>query len=147
MTTSKRIGKLLISPATGLQTVLEKAAILQQLTLSLRQLLPEPLNQHLSVANIRNHTLVIAADSSAWLTRARFHASAILKLIRQETGLKKLTKVHFKVISTQPEHGDFISHQTPTMSETTSMLLDSTANRVKDKSLKAALHRLSRNRS
>lgn len=145
MSTSKRIGKLLISPASGLQNILEKAAILQQLTHTLRRSLDTPLNQHVCVANIRNHTLVIAADSPVWITRVRFHSSEILQLMRQETGLKQLTKVHFKVINSPTQGQEFVSSPN-TMTESAADLLESTASRIKDHALKSAIQRLSRNR-
>ena len=145
MSTSKRIGSLLISPATGLQTILEKAAILQQLTHTLRQSLGEPLSQHVCVANIRNHTLVIAADSPAWITRVRFHSADILKLMRQETGLKQLTKVHFKVISSAAQDPGFVSSPN-TLSDHAVAVLESSAQRISDTHLKSAVQRLSRNR-
>lgn len=145
MSTSKRIGSLLISPATGLHTILEKAAILQQLTQTLRSSLSEPLNQHICVANIRNNTLVIGADSPAWVTRIRFHSADILKQMRQETGLTQLSKVHFKVIRSSTQGSDFVSSPN-SLPESAASLLQSTAQRISDKELKAAIERLSRNR-
>lgn len=141
---SQKVGNLLASAAPGLQQVLEKAAILDQLTRDLRASLSAPLNQHISVANIRQNTVVIGADSSAWITQARYLAPVILKLIRQKTGLKLLTKIHFKVISA-PNNTSETQSQQPSMSEGTSLLLDSTAKGVTDPSLRAALERLSRN--
>ena len=144
LSTSKKVGNLLASSASGLQHVLEKAAILDQLTRDLRDSLAAPLNQHVSVANIRQNTLVIAADSSAWVTRARYQAPGILKLIRQKTGLKQLTKIHFKVIDTQHVEAEVQSRH-PSMTEGTSLLLESTAQGIADPVLKAAIRRLSRN--
>lgn len=144
LSTSKKVGNLLASSASGLQHVLEKAAILDQLTRDLRDSLAAPLNQHVSVANIRQNTLVIAADSSAWVTRARYQAPGILKLIRQKTGLKQLTKIHFKVIDTRPVEAEVQSRH-PSMTEGTSLLLESTAQGIADPVLKAAIRRLSRN--
>jgi len=144
--TSKKVGTLLASAAPGLQQVLEKAAILDQLTRDLRASLPAPLNQHVSVANIRENTLIIGANSSAWITRVRYLAPSILKLIRQKTGLKELNKVHFKVITAQSPEPESHSRQ-PNMSKGTSLLLESTAKGVVDQTLKAALRRLSRNAS
>jgi len=141
---SQKVGNLLASAAPGLQQVLEKAAVLDQLTRDLRASLSAPLNQHLSVANIRQNTVVIGADSSAWITQARYLASAILKLIRQKTGLKQLSKIHFKVISVQDNTSHTHSQQ-PSMTQGTSLLLESTAKGVTDPSLRAALQRLSRN--
>jgi hypothetical protein len=144
LSTSKKVGNLLASSASGLQHLLEKAAILDQLTRELRSSLSAPLNQHVSVANIRQNTLVIGADSSAWITKARYQAPAILELIRQKTGLKQLTKIHFKVISAQDAESEYHSRQ-PSMTEETSLLLESTAKGVTDQALKAAIRRLSRN--
>ena len=110
MAGNKRISNLLVSPESGLQTLLEKAAILQQLTSSLRQQLDPQLGKHLNVANIRGNVLVITGDSSAWITRARFHAPTILSFVRQETGLTQLNKIHFKVLSPTTSDSDFVSH-------------------------------------
>lgn len=142
MATGKHISNLLASQSSGLQNLMEKAAVLDQLTRNLRGFLDAPLNQHISVANIRDRILVITADSSAWLTMARYQAPVLLDFIRQETGLE-LVKIHFKVISSTGQSTETYFNQ-PSMSRSTSLLLESTAQSIVDPDLSAAVKRLAR---
>jgi hypothetical protein len=122
--------------------LLDRAATLDGINQRLLRFLPSPLNQHVCLANLREDTAVFMADSSAWLTRARYQGPEILKLLRQEPGLERINKLHFKI---QPltEHAERPTSR-PQLSENTAELLISTAKIIDDPELKAALHKLSR---
>ena len=138
----KSVTAILAGRNDNLQTLLDRAAILDGINQRLLRYLPPPLNQHVYLANVRENTAVIMADSSAWLTRARYQGPEILTLLRQEPGLERINKLHFKI---QPltEHAERPTSR-PQLSENTAELLISTAKIIDDPELKAALHKLSR---
>ena len=139
----KSVSRILAAKNDNLQSLLNRAAILDGINQRLLRFLPSPLNQHVFLANIRGEdTAVIMADSSAWLTRARYQGPEILKLLRQEPGLQRINKLHFKI---QPpvDHAERPACP-PQLSENAAELLISTAKTIDDPELKAALHKLSR---
>jgi hypothetical protein len=138
----KSVSRILAAKSDKLQSLLDRAAILDGINQRLLRFLPSPLNQHVCLANLREDTAVFMADSSAWLTRARYQGPEILKLLRQEPGLERINKLHFKI---QPltEHAERPTSR-PQLSENTAELLISTAKIIDDPELKAALHKLSR---
>jgi len=58
--------------------LLARAALLAQQSERLRAHLPEPLDRHCVLANVRGDTAVLAADSAAWASRLRYLAPALL---------------------------------------------------------------------
>jgi len=138
----KSVAGILAAQSASLQSLLERAAVLDGVNHRLLPRLPAPLNAHICLANVRDDTAIIMADSSAWLTRARYIGPEILNIIRQEPGLDRIKKIHFKI---QPE----IQHSPPPasrpqLSENAAELIMSTAKVIDDPNLKAALHNLSR---
>jgi hypothetical protein len=138
----KSVSRILAAKSDKLQSLLDRAAILDGINQRLLRLLPPPLNQHVCLANIREDSAVIMADSSAWLTRARYQGPEILKLLRQEPGLERIKKLHFK-IRPLTQHAEYPTSR-PQLSENAAELLISTAKVIDDPELKAALHKLSR---
>lgn len=138
----KSVTRILTSQSAGLQTLLERAAILKTINEHFIQQLPAPLKDHLCLANIRDDAAIIMADSGAWLTQARYQGSEILNILRQEPGLEQLKKLLFKITPPQSSHHEPVVH--PQMSEGTAELLMSTAKVIDDPKLKTALHKLSR---
>jgi len=138
----KSVNRILAAQNASLQTLLERAAAIDGINQRLLRFLPSPLNQHVCFANIREDTAIIMADSATWLTRIRYLAPDILKFLRQEPGLARLIKVHFKI---QPlaENSEPVP-QRPQLSENAAELLMSTAKIIDDPKLKTALYNLSR---
>lgn len=138
----RSLAGILAMQNTNLQSLLERAAVLDGMNRRLLQHLPAPLNTHVCLANIRDDTAIIMASSSVWLTRARYLGPDILNFIRQEPGLNRINKVLFKI---QPSHQQPpVPPIRPQLSENASELLISTAKVIDDPALKAALHKLSR---
>ena len=138
----KSVTAILAGRNDNLQTLLDRAAIIDGINQRLLRYLQPPLNQHVCLANVREDIAVIMADSSVWLTRARYQGPEILTLLRQEPGLERISKLHFKI---QPLtlHADRPASR-PQLSENAAELLISTAKIINDPQLKAALHKLSR---
>lgn len=58
-------------PSGILSHLNQHSQVIKQLDKMCKESLPSPLNQHCHVANLREKTLVIHADSSLWATRLR----------------------------------------------------------------------------
>jgi len=63
----------------ALSRVLATARALDRLDASLRQVLPGSMREHIGLACIEGKTLVLAATSPAWASRARLMAEDLLK--------------------------------------------------------------------
>ncbi len=142
---SKPIAKILSRRNSALNSLLEHAQYLQQLTQALRDSLDERLAAHITVANLREQTIVITTDTPAWLTQLRYQAPTILGLLKTLPGLQKLQKVQFKI---QP--ASFSSPTPPSrranLSTSSAHLLESAASGTEDPELAEALYRLSRHK-
>lgn len=140
-TNLKSVHRILHGPSTGLQAILEKASVLQYINQKLMIFLGAPMSHHMVLANIREDTAVILADSSVWLSKARYQASSILQFLTVEVGLSKLKKIQFKV---QPRSESMQTHsKSLSMSVDTAKILAS--NDIKDPDLKSAIQHLSNN--
>ncbi len=63
----------------GLARLLATARALDRLDASLRQVLPGSMREHIGLACIEGDTLVLAATSPAWASRARLMADDLLR--------------------------------------------------------------------
>lgn len=140
MSKIKTAGKFLSESSAGLAQTLERAIALQQFSAKFQTTLATPLKHHCYIANIRDDTVVIAADSPTWLTQLRYQAPQILAYIKQEIGLEQIRKLHFKVILAN-DIPDTQSLQ-PKMSQQAAHVLRQTAENLNDPDLKAAFERL-----
>jgi len=78
--------KIMAKPSGILCRLNRHSQMLKRLDRMCQESLPSPLNQHCHVANLREKTLVIHADSSLWATRLRLILPS-LKLKWQENQL------------------------------------------------------------
>ena len=148
MNTLKNIVQLLVGNADSLQAVFAHSQRLETLNHAVRGCLPAPLNQHCQVANLRDNTLVLHADSSAWALKLRYSSRTLLQQLHQH-GLQGLNALEVKV---RPDNIIDSSLRSPRpekvrhahMSRGTAQLLDSIAADITDAPLKVALQRLAR---
>lgn len=143
MSKYKSVSSLLSTPDSNLGALLERAQYLQNLTRILREKIDPVFAEHISVTNLRADTAIIAADSPAWLSKIRYLAPVILQMLKQESGLERLSNIQFKV---QPP-GDSMTqaHESRqiNLSTSTSEVLESAAAGISDPELADALRRLS----
>lgn len=66
-----------------LSTLLRAGRMFDELDRRLQPMLPESLRGKVQVACVDEDVLVLAAESSAWGSRARLHASELLEAARQ----------------------------------------------------------------
>jgi hypothetical protein len=140
---TKPVANILARRNSALNSLFEHAQYLQQLTQALRDSLGSQLAEHVTVANLREHTAVITTDTPAWLTQLRYQAPAILRLLKSLPGLETLQKVQFKIqpASLTPPSGP---SRRANLSTTSAQLLKSAATCTEDDELAEALYRLSR---
>jgi len=135
MSQYKPVSKLLTTSRGDLQSLLEQAHYLQALTRT--------------IANIRENTAIVAADTPAWLSKIRYMAPTILAILKQQSGLTELRKIQFKVqpaveSSTQKQTDDEQNTRRAILSSASSKVLESAASGIQDPDLADALRRLSR---
>lgn len=140
---SKSVAKILSSRNSALNALLEHTQYLRQVTQALRDSLDTQLAAHVTIANLREQTVVITTDTPAWLTQLRYQAPAILSLLKTLPGLGHLQKVQFKI---QPASNapPAAPPRRAKLSANSARLLKSTAISTADDELAEALYRLSR---
>ncbi len=140
---SRSVAKILSRRGSALNSLLEHAQYLQQLTQALRDSLDARLAAHVTVANLREQTAVITTDTPVWLTRLRYQAPTILRSLKTLPGLQKLQKVQFKIqpASLNPPPAP---PRRANLSATSAHFLESAASGTEDPELAEALYRLSR---
>lgn len=126
-------------PLSGL---LDHSKQIRRLTLLLRQQLPANMAAHCRVANLRNDTLILAADSPAWSSKLRFHADNLLKTLNKKYDLgAKNVRIIVVPEAALPKQKPL--HRTP-ISAATASLLEQCAESEHDPALREALLKLSR---
>jgi hypothetical protein len=142
----KPVSRLLTTSSGDLQSLLEQAHFLQALTHALREAIDPVLADHITIANIRDNTAIVAADTPAWLSKIRYMAPTILTILRQQSGLADLRKIQFKIQpSTEPPASEQ-KRRHATLSSASSKVLESAASGIHDPELASALRRLSRHK-
>jgi hypothetical protein len=103
----------------------------------LKAVLPSPMRPHLVAARVRDQELVLFADSSAWLTRIRFHAPQLTDHVPPQFGKPVRTKLRvFASTTAELRRG---GHR---LSPAAARTLVEAASGTSDDDLKAALKRL-----
>ena len=152
MSQYKPVSKLLTTSNGDLQSLLEQAHYLQALTRVLREAIDPVLADHITIANIRDNTAIVAADTPAWLSKIRYMAPTILTILKQQSSLAGLRKIQFKVQPptdpTASEHADVEQEKRrATLSSASSKVLEGAASGIHDPALANALRRLSRQKN
>lgn len=147
MKSPKSINKLLFGPSKEIKGLLDRASYLNELTYYLRTILPETVAPHCQVANIKmdrnSMNLVLITDSPVWSTKIRFHIPVILAHMKKHRELQQLNSIRIK---TRPREYRIEEEQIRVihMSDESAHLIAQAARSTQDKTLKAALKRLSR---
>ena len=116
---------------------------LERVNRTLRGLLDPGLAEHCRVANVDRYTLVLQTDSSAWASRLRYLAPAILEKLAKKLGWKAVT--HTKVLvrpELPPDRQP--TARTAHLSQESASLLRDVALSIEDPRLREALLKLSR---
>jgi len=151
MSQYKPVSRLLTTSNGDLKSLLEQAHHLQALTRVLREAIDPILSEHITIANIRENTAIVTADTPAWLSKIRYMAPTILATL-QQSGLTELRKIQFKVQPPidplAPDHVDNEQKKRhAVLSSASSKVLESAASGVHDPGLANALRRLSKQKN
>jgi len=127
----------------SLAPLLQRTAALRQATDLVRARLGTPLGDHCQVANWRDGTLVVQADSAAWASRLRFLAPKILAALSETQGCLGLRKLKVIVRPSDQTPGDTRPRRFRLSARSASLLRD-VGESTADAALRETLLRLSR---
>lgn len=123
-----------------LKPLIEQALKIHQVNLALQPLLPEAFRGKVQVATIKSGSVVLDVPNASMLTVLRYQGSDILSQLRQLPGLAGLASVKFRIAPPTVERKiEAPAPETKRISEETAALLRSTADKLEDENLKAAL--------
>lgn len=129
---------------SSLDGVIRRGRQLQGLNTLISELLGSELAAHCQLANIRDKTLILTADSAAWATRVRYMAPQLLQKLRSDERLNGIDSVHVKI--TPPVSPADTSHsiRRASISASASECLSQCAEGIEDPQLSAALRHLAK---
>ena len=140
---STAIQEYLSTSDGALAQLQNRAAQLQYYHERIKSILPPPLEDHFTLANVDKNYLTLHTDSPAWAARLRFKTPDILKCIQDSCDTNPPKSIRIKVIlptSTVKKTGS-----KPKLSAANAQLIHKTADSIKDPKLRNALYRLSKN--
>ncbi|MEO5702933.1 MAG: DUF721 domain-containing protein [Gammaproteobacteria bacterium] len=142
MNSLKPVRKLLADGGEELRRLLARAESLQRASQVLRAHLDAPLAQHCQVANIKDGSVVIHADSPAWAAKLRFHVAGMLEKFNKSHSFGTVRAIRIKV-SPLSEARPSARAERLVLSQQAAAVLKSAADAVVDPELKKVLLKLS----
>lgn len=132
---------------SSLDGIIRRGRQLHGLNILLGELLGTELATHCQLANIRNNTLILATDSSAWATRIRYMAPQLIQKLKGNKQLSGIDTVH--VIITQPAspRDTSLPVRRASMSESASECISQCAEGISDPQLSSALRHLAKRKT
>lgn len=92
-----RIGSI-VADTPGLGTLLARARRLEAIEALVRSWLPAALAAQVTVANLRDDTLVLAVKSAAWATKLRYEIPAVLAAAKRHAATSEVRDVKIRVL-------------------------------------------------
>jgi len=120
--------------------LLARAATLAMYNQVLRPHLPDPLDRHCVLANVRGATAILAADSAGWASRLRYLAPALLPRLADMGLVVSRIEVVVMPPTTPPVRPQRQITSAPSLE--VALALESFAARTEDAGLAAVLRRL-----
>lgn len=139
---ARKIGNIIGATEGQLGRLRDGCARLAKYDRRLREIVPSPLLDHVRLVIVDADRVVLEAESSAWLTRLRFHLPQLKQLLGRELKLRG-RKVEIRVAAPSSSF-DTTPGQRPVMSKRSARLLVESARSIDDTELSAALRRLAR---
>ncbi len=139
------ITSFLSGKSGNLQKLYHHARKLIEIREYLKSVVPFPINNHITVANLYDNTLIINADSAAWAARLRFYTPEILKALNDNNICTSVKSIRIKVMPPDNVQHDHTEEKL-SISADTAALLQHVAESIVDPDLRETLLKLSRNR-
>ena len=121
-----------------------RIALLQAIQDKLQTTLPPPLSDNFIIANVSKDTLVLHTQSPAWAAKLRFNTPLILDSVKEFYDTVPPKSLRIKVVPDSPQQAQVQTKRKIGISKTNSQLIKSTAESIKDSSLRESLLKLSR---
>lgn len=97
MSKPRAITELLADHFTGpLELTIQRGKKLQHLSRLIQNTLDPEMAAHCQLLNLRNSSLIMACDSTAWATRLRYHVPTLLQAL-QQSGLSGVADIQIRV--------------------------------------------------
>ena len=125
----------IVTASGRLSQILDHIENINRLQAKLSNYLEAPLNQHVVVADYRQQTLVLHADSAAWTTRLRYRTRELLAVFKTE--LPELCTIHIK--NRHPAPSRQPTRQAARVTPKAASALRAAADGIADPSLRRAL--------
>ncbi|MGH8120618.1 MAG: DciA family protein, partial [Gammaproteobacteria bacterium] len=134
---------LLRTDSSVLGNLMQHVDFLKGLDQKLVVFLGPTLNQHCTVANYANNTLVLYTDTPSWASRIRYNTPQILQFLQTECNLVSLKTIRIKVkpVSVQAAQ---IPDKRLKLDVHTANLIRQSASSVSDDALKCLLLKISK---
>ena len=141
----KSLSSLLSNANHSLATMQAKVKFLQQLNLIWQQRVEMNLAQHTRVANYRENTLIIEADSPVWTTRLRFLIPDLINQLTKHFEFRHLKKIDWYIRPTEEKKLDTkISKAKLKLTEQNADIIKQTAQTITNTYLQQALRDLAK---
>lgn len=128
-------------PAEG---VLQRGQFLHRLNRLVSHLLDDDSKRHCQVGNVRDNTLILYVDTTAWASRLRYQGPALLKQLQQRKGLESLQQVEVRVM---PQEEKVSKEHKAELSGVASSCISACAESIGDDGLRNALQNLAAHHS
>lgn len=134
--------RLIARPPAELALLLSHIETLQRVSRRVHQCLPPLLRGHCTVANYKNHVLILHAETPAWTTRLRFLLPDLQKQLADDRLFENLSEIQ---VRTEPQSADRTKPQRRiAISAASAAVIKSLAEGIPDPALQAALLRLAK---
>ena len=138
------VNELFTDSSDKLSSLYTHALALIRLQDNLKANLSAPLNEHVTVANYDNKTLIIQTDTPAWAAKLRFKIPDLLSVLRENCGLTDLKTIRIKI--SVPENKRTVSEKHLVLSNQSSDIIRNMANTITDPDLRQTLLKISENK-
>jgi hypothetical protein len=143
MSKPRAITELLADHFTGpLELTIQRGKKIQQLSLLIQNTLDPEMAAHCQLLNLRNSSLIMACDSTAWATRLRYQVPTLLQAL-QQSGLSGVADIQIRVSpAVQPPQQR--AKKRAVLSTDAAYCIQQCAQSVTDPALSRALQQLAR---
>ena len=135
------IRTFLKSDAGIIHRFIQHIEFIKGLEQKLLSFLAPPLNEHCTIANYTNGTLLLHTDAPAWASRIRYNSPGILRFLQNECSLAALRTIRIKVMPIPIQHAQ-LPDKSWKLDVHTASLIRQAAATISDESLRHSLEKI-----